>query len=96
MYIKLLILRKTKSYAKIATSFPAKVACKMCSFQMKHFSTQSVREFFANSSNFISAKGNFLNLSQYFSMYGIYLNIVSVFLLLYVYLFFFFSKNIII
>ena len=61
MYMNLLILRKTKSYEKIATSFPAKVACKMCSFQfqMKHFSAKSVWEFFANSSSFIGGKGNF-------------------------------------
>ena len=42
MYMKLLILRKTNSYAKFATSFLAKVACKMCSFLTKHFSAKKI------------------------------------------------------
>ena len=50
MCMKLLILRKTNSYAKIVASFLAKVACKICSFLIKHFSAKSVGEFFANSS----------------------------------------------
>ena len=35
------ILTWTGPDEKIATSFPAKVACKMCSLQMKHFSAKS-------------------------------------------------------
>ena len=45
MYMKLLIFRKTNSFAKIAVSSPAKVACRLCSFQMKHFSAKSVWDF---------------------------------------------------
>ena len=64
MCMKLLLLRKTNSYAKIiiAASFLANVACKLCSFLMKHFSAKSVGEFFANSEiprYFISGRGYF-------------------------------------
>ena len=72
MCIKLLILKKPNSHAKIAASFLAKVACKIYSFLMKNFSAKSVGDFFCKFLYFKSGWGNFLDLKQYSPMYDIF------------------------